>query len=280
MVEAATIRMRLHTYEELGGCIAPRLKLPLSILAMQPKVLHINISATPADAAGFTEIDPCPAYQTASTAVAIEILSSSNTDNQAAGGHLQEVNIIGTDENDELVTKPQLLHATAGTTVVTSTTTWKNVFHTYGIQWGTGDKDAAGNITVQKIDDTDLCVITAAGNESEGSAFRVPDGHCALLDHRSLRRTAPAAGVYANDEGVRLKVEWIDEIDGTTGLVAADRTNNYFIMEVVGAFENVEENTFPTEVFESGTWIHFWHSSKVNAGEAYDAHFSFVIWKK
>jgi hypothetical protein len=280
MVESAVIRMRLQTYADVGGMIAADQNLPLSVLAMQPKVLRIRIQGRPADAAGFTEIDPNPAYQTASTAVAIEILSSSDTDNQSAGGHAQSVNIIGTNGDDELVNETQVLHATAGTTVVTSTTLWKEVWHTYCNAWGTGDKDNAGTITVQKIDDTDLCLIAAAANESEGSAFRVPDGHCAMLVFASLKRIEPAAGVYASDEGVMLRVVHIDAVDGATGLVAADRHLNYFTMEVVGAYENVEEEPKDRIVYESGTWIHFQHSSKVDAGELYDAHFSFIIWKK
>ncbi len=279
MVEGATIRMRLHSYRDMGGWLPTCGKIPLGVLAMEPQLLHLHIEATPADVAGFSEVDPCPAYQTASTAVAIEILSGSDTDNQAAGGHAQSVNIIGTNGSDKLVNETQLLHATAGTTVVTSSTLWKEVFHTYCNEWGTGDKDNAGIITVQKIDDTDLCLIAAAANESEGSAFRVPDGHCAMLVHLKLKRLAPAAGVYASDEGIRFRIIAIDDIDGSTGLVAADRHLNYLNFEVAGAFmhESTEE---PMEVYESGTWIHHWHSSKVNAGELYSAHLAYIIWKK
>jgi hypothetical protein len=280
MVESAVIRMRLYDYASSGGMIASRYNLPLSILAMQPKILQIRIQGRPADAAGFTEIDPNPAYQTASTAVAIEILSSSDTDNQTAGGHAQSVNIIGTNGDDDLVNVTQVLHATAGTTVVTSTELYKEVWHMYCNAWGSGDKDNAGTITVQKIDDTDLCTIAVAANESEGSAFRIPDGCCGMLSFASLKRLEPAAGVYAADEGVRVRVVHIDPVDGATGLVAADRHLNYFTMEIVGAYENVDEEPKNTEIYEAGTWIHFEHSSKVDAGELYDAHFTFIIWKK
>jgi hypothetical protein len=279
MVEAAAIRMRLQEYKDIAGGLL--LSIPNAIRAMEPKLLRIHVVGTPADAAGFTEIDPNPAYLNESTAVAIEILSSSADDNGSATGAVQSVTTIGIDGNDEIVARSQPLHATVGTTVVTSTDLYKDVFHHYANSWGSSDKDAAGNITIRNIADTALCVLTAGKNESEGSAFKVPDNHVAMLAYGLLRRLTAAAGVYAADEGIRLRIVYIDPIDGATGLAAADRCNNWIDVESVGGYTDQAQGSFPIgQCFESGTWLHFYHSSKVDAGEEYDLVLEFLIWKK
>lgn len=279
MAEGAIIRMRLHEWRDHGGMVAPMLNLPKSVTATQPWTIHINVEGTPADVAGFSGIDPCPTTLGVSTAVAIEILSADNKDNGAAGGAVQSVNIIGIDGNNNLVNKTQAMHAATGTTVVTSTDLYKEVFHTYANSWGTEDKDAEGNITVQKIDDTDLCLILATKNESEGSSFLVPDGCVAMLVHAHLKRLAPAAGVYAADEGVRIRIVYINPVDGSTGLVAGDRAANWIELEAVGEFYH-EANHEGGHIFEAGTWITHQHSSKVNAGELYSLNLEYIVWKK
>ena len=91
----AIIRMRLHEWRNHGVISGYKLNLPLTVTAMQPKILHITVEGTPTNAAGFVAIDPCPAVLGVSTAVAIEILSSNDEDNGAVGGAVQSVNIIG-----------------------------------------------------------------------------------------------------------------------------------------------------------------------------------------
>jgi len=279
MAEAATIRMRLQEFKDIGAGFL--LALPLTIRAMQPKLLRIHIVGTPADAAGFSEIKPCTAYLDLATAVAIEHLSSDALDKSGAAGAVQSFYTIGIDELDELVTRLETQHATDGTTVVTTTNLYKDVFHAYAAAHGTQDMDAEGTITIRKIDDTALTTIPITKNESLGSAFKVPDNHVAMLAFGLLRRLAPAAGVYAADEGVRIRIIYIDPIDGESGMAAADRCNNWIDVESVGGYTTQAAGQFPIgQCFESGTWIHLQHSSKVDAGELYDLLLEFLIWKK
>jgi len=257
------------------------LSIPNAIRAMEPKLLRIHIVGTPADAAGFTEIKPCTAYLNASVAVAIEHLSSDALDRNAADGAVRSFYTIGIDELDEIITRLEEQDATDGTTPITTTNLYKDVFHAHAAAHGTTDKDAEGTITLRKADDTALTTIPITKNESLGSAFKVPDNHVAMLSYGLLRRLTAAAGVYAADEGIRLRIIYIDPIDGATGLAAADRCNNWIDVESVGGYTDQAQGSFPIgQCFESGTWIHLQHSSKVDAGEEYDLVLEFLIWKK
>jgi hypothetical protein len=279
MAESAVIRMRLQEFKDIAGGIL--LTIPPEIKAMQPKLLRLHIVGRPADAAGFSEIDPVTGHILEDPAVAIELLSSSDDDNQQAAAHVQSIYTIGIDGNDEIVTRLELLHATAGTTPVTTTNLYKECFHSYSAAHGTGDMDAAGNIATRDAADNVCCTIAAGKNESDGSAFKVPDNHVAMLAFGLMRRLEPAAGVYAADEGIRIRIIYIDPIDGETGMVAADRTVNWIDVESVGGYTDQPAGTFPIgQCFESGSWIHFQHSSKVDAGELYDLLLEFLIWKK
>lgn len=279
MAESAVIRMRLQEYKDIGGGYLSN--YPNSILATEPKLLRLHIVGRPADAAGFSEIDPVANYQSSSAGAAIEYLSSSADDNAAAGGAVQAIYVIGIDEENEILTRLEAMHATDGTTVMTSTNLYKEAFHHYSGLHGTSDMDAAGNITVRTIADAAISVIAATKNESDGSAFKIPDNHVGMLTYGLLRRLEPAAGVYAADEGIRIRIIYIDPLDGETGMVAADRCNNWIDVESVGGYTDQAQGTFPIgQCFESGSWIHFQHSSKVDAGELYDLYLEFLIWKK
>jgi hypothetical protein len=279
MVEAATIRMRLQEYRDISAGIL--LSIPNEIRAQRPKLLRFHIIGRPADAAGFSEIDPVTGHQLEDPAVAMELLSSDNKDNGSAAGAVQSVYSIGIDENDEIVTRLEPMHATVGTTVVTTTNLYKENFHGYAAAHGTEDMDAEGNIVMRDIADNVCWTIAAGKNESDGSAFKVPDNHVAMLAFGLMRRLEPAAGVYAADEGIRIRIVYIDPIDGEAGMAAADRCNNWIDIESVGAYSKQNDAIFPVgQCFESGTWIHHQHSSKVDAGELYDLTLEYLIWKK
>lgn len=276
MAEASNCRMRLQNYRDIGGGILEN--LPNHIKAAEPQILRLHMVGTPADVIGFSEISAPSAVLGVSTAVATESISAQANDNQSAGGHLQGYTAIGIDENDKLVNVDQLSHATDGTTFVLHTETFKEVFHAFGNEWGTGDKDAAGNFDVRKIDDTVLVRILAGANESNGSRFLVPDGHVAMLFGGKLMRTAETV-----DEGVSIRIIYIDPIDGATGLVAADRLNNWleFVCNGIADSGSPDVVEIPKGfMFTSGTWISFEHSSLVNLGEGYDLTVDFLIWKK
>lgn len=276
----AIIRMRLLTWEEAGSCVGSNINVPNSVTAGEPKILDIHVEGTPTDAAGFVEIDPVTGHLLEDPAVAIGLLSADNKDNSSGTGCVEGVYTIGIDENDEIVTRLETMHAVTGTTLVVTTNLYKEMFHCYASSHGSdASKDAEGNITTEDIATNDIAIITAAGNESDGSAFKVPAGHCAMLLHCHLKRLAPTAAVYSSDEGVRIRIIYIDPIDGETGLVAGDRAANWITLEVVGAYDS-EAHHAGGEIFEEGTWIHHQHSSKVDLGELYDLHVKYLIWKK
>jgi len=273
MVESAIIRMRLQEWKDISEGL---LNVPIGVKSKSPKLLRLHIIATPADVAAYSEIDPAAAYLDLSTAVVAEQVSSDDTDNLQAGGHAQKFNTIGIDENDKIITREESLHATAGTTVVATTNLYKDEFHKYIKEWGTGDKDCAGNVDFRKTDNTVLTRILAGKNESNGSAFKVPDGHVAMIIDGRLTRKATTT-----DEGNLLRIVFIDPIDGTSGLVAGDRTINWIQLTTSGVAGAVRIHEVPKgRVFEPGTWIHFQHSSLVDLGEEYDFEIEFLIWKK
>lgn len=271
MAVASECRMRLFENHEIGkGYLAG---VSNDIRDRNPKLLKLHVVGKPADAAGFAEIDADTNDAHVTTAALIEWLSGSDNDNLTAGGHLQQFVTIGIDANDEIVAREENMHATAGTTVVESTTYYKNVFHAYGSDWGTGDADAAGQIDIRKLDNTIYISIPAGDNESNGSGFRVPDDHSCLLYKSKLWRKAVSV-----DEGVIIRIIYIDPlIDGDSTQAAADRCINWYDC-CAGGYEynaSFQEGI----VFGEGTTLQFYHSSLVDAGEDYDLTLEFLIWK-
>lgn len=275
MVEASLCRMRLQEFADIGGGVLS--ELPLEIKAGRPQILRLHITGTPADAIGFSEISAPTTKADITTAVAVETISSAAGDNLSAGADVQKINAICI-ESDRLNTVELSMDPTDGTTFVLHTELLKEVFHSYSVAWGTNDKDAAGNIDVRNIADTVWVQILATKNESNGSSFKVPDGHVAMLWGGRLTRLAETV-----DEGVSIRIVYTDTIDGATGLAAADRLNNWleFVVNgITGSGDGQSINIPKGQVFESGTWIQFQHSSLVNLGEPYDLTLDFLIWKK
>ena len=224
--ETAECRMRLQEYAEIGGGL---LNIPNHIRAASPDLLTIHIVGIPADAIGFTEASPPTTKIDVTTAVAVETISASADDSQDDADDAQEIRVICI-QNDKLTNVDLLGHATDWTTFVLHTELLKEVFHSFVIQWGsTGDRDAAGNIDVRTIGDTVFVRIPAASNESNGSAFKVPDNHVAMLWGGRLTRLAESV-----DEGVSIRIVYIDAIDGYTGMAAADRLQNYLEFSING----------------------------------------------
>ena len=269
MAEASACRMRLLEYRDIGGGILG--DLPGHIKAASPQLLALHIIGTPADVAGFSEISAPTNILGVSTAVANETISSAAGDNLTAGADLQKINGIGINESDKLVNVEQSMDPTDGTTFVLHTDTWKEIFHAFGIAWGTTGKDAVGQIDVRKIDDTILVSIPAADNESNGAQFLIPDGHVGMLFGGTLTRL-----VGTNDEGNRIRIIYTDTIDaiGVDGL-----HSNWIDLNVNGI--NSSYTIIPKgHMFKSGTRIKFQHSSLVNLGEEYSLEVNFLIWKK
>ncbi|KKL99762.1 hypothetical protein LCGC14_1811190 [marine sediment metagenome] len=277
MVEASECRMRLQEYRDIGGGILG--DLPEHIKAANPQLLTLHIIGKPADVLGFSEIDPPTSVFAVSTAVAIETISSSADDGNAAGDHLQGISSIGINGSNKMVTVQNLATTAAWSTFQLEVELWKNIFHCYGSKWGTGDKDPAGAVDVRTIADTVIVELIAGDNEGNGAAFVVPDGHVAMLYGGTLRRIT-ATGAWANDEGIRIRIVYIDAIDGLTGLVAADRSQNWIDLIIAGQYGEQEIQVPKGQMFESGSQIIHQHSSAVNLGEDYELYLQYLIWKK
>lgn len=271
MAVASECRMRLQEFRDIGQGILK--DIPLTIQAMAPKLINMHVVGKPADAAGFAEIDSPTNVLASSSGVAIEHLSGSDSDNLTAGGHVQTYNSISINATNEYVNRTESMHATAGTTVVATTNTYKEVLHAFANAHGTGDMDAAGQVDIRKLDDTILVSIPAGDNESNGARLLVPDGHVIMLLGGTLIRKACTV-----DEAVLIRLVYIDAIDGETGGAAADRCINW-IEWMCGHYDNVIKIE-GGQTFESGTWIHLEHSSLVDAGEDYDLDLQFLVWKK
>lgn len=268
-------RMRLYEYRDIGGGILG--DLPEHIKAASPQLLDIFIVATPADAAGFLEIDPPTNIFAEAVAVAIETISSSANDGNAAADHLAAISTIGINGSNKMVTVQNIATSDDWTTFQLEVELWKNIFHCFGSLWGTGDKDPAGAVDVRKIDDTVIVELAAGDNEGNGAAFVVPHGHaCMLYGGRLTRLTT--TGAWANDEGVSIRILYVDEVDAL--LAAADSAINWLEFTVAGQYGNQYVDIPRGFMFKEDTKITHQDSSVVNAGEPYTLHLQYLIWKK
>ena len=276
MAEGYICRMRLQEFDDIGHGILG--DLPGYIKRSRPKLLKIHVVGTPANAIGFSEISPPTTVADVAAAVAVETISSSALDNLTAGADGQKIRTIAINELDQIIVREEDGHATDWTNFVLTTNLYKEVFHSYGSAWGTNDKDFAGNLDVRNIADTVFVQILATKNESNGARFKVPDGHVAMLYGGKLTRLAETV-----DEGVSIRLIYIDELDATTGLAAADRAVNWleFVCNgITGSGDGQSVEIPKGHMFESGTWIVPQHSSLVDLGELYDLTLDFLIWKK
>jgi hypothetical protein len=108
--------------------------------------------------------------------------SSSASDDTGGTDHCQEVTVIGivADGTPTLDRMP-----TNGLTGLdTGEALWRRLVHAYGSAWGSGDDDAAGNITIQ--DDAagtnDYLTIAAGANESDGLKIYLGGGWRAMVE--------------------------------------------------------------------------------------------------
>jgi len=263
--------MRLHEFRDIGGGILG--DLPGHIKAASPQLLDIHIVGKPADVAAFSEIDPPTSVHDVTTAVAIETISSSGDDGNEAGDHLAGISIIGINGSDKMVTVQNIATTAAWSTFQLEVELWKNIFHSFGSLWGTGDKDPAGAVDVRNIADTVIVELVAGDNEGNGAAFVVPHGHvCMLLNGRLKRLTSLAV-----DEGVRIRILYTDTVDAL--IAEADSALNWIEFSV-GGYERSIDIKGEGHVFPEDTKIVHQHSSMTDAGEDYDLHLHYLIWKK
>ncbi len=137
---------------------------------------------------GKTEISAPDNVFDGTTTPAVVYVDSTSGDDTAAGNAVQEVSIIGIDENDLFVVVPV---ATGGTTGQSSVTKFKRIFHAYCSAWGT-NKDATGVITVQDdVAGTNKYLTIGAGaNDSDGSAIWLPANYAAIAEEIDITITS------------------------------------------------------------------------------------------
>ncbi len=124
------------------------------------------------------------------TPVSLFIVSSSASDTDSGAGHVRAIHVIGisydpADISAEFTIRPGATPKYSveeirlnGTTNVRSIRYYTRVMHAYSTEFGSGDADAAGNITVESPENTALITIDAASTESNSSGLiYVTDGY-------------------------------------------------------------------------------------------------------
>jgi len=260
-------RMRLQEFADIGGGILEQ--IPLDIRAQRPKILNIHLTGASTDG-NFTEISAPTAVLGLSTAVVIETNSAAALDKNHDDGAVRAQEFIGIDENDEILGRQEVMHPTNGQTDQATTNLYKEIFHSFAVLFGTGGKNAEGQIDISTIADAIQVSIPIAKNESNGSRFKVPDNHVCMLFGGILSRAS-----VATDEGVKIRIQYVDAIDA----VGVDSVALNYIELVVGGI-HVQVDVPKGHMFESGTWISFHRSWVADLSENYDIKLNFLIWRK
>jgi len=120
-----------------------------------------------------------------SAPASLYVVSSSADDTDNATKHVRAIHVIGISVSsaaaylagteDPLYTVEEV--RMNGTTNVRTVRYYIRVLHAYATEWGSGDADAAGNITCESPENTALVTIDAASNESNSvGMIYVEDG--------------------------------------------------------------------------------------------------------
>jgi hypothetical protein len=128
------------------------------------------------------------------TPLSLYIVSASASDVNTAAGHVRKVAVIGLAvknlkdfytgvESADLYVEVIEMN---GTTNVRTQLYFLRVIHMYAIQWGSGDDDAAGAITLESPENTTLINININENESQGGLLFFPEGSKVAVIHASI----------------------------------------------------------------------------------------------
>lgn len=170
-------KMRLWNPEWKSDAIADKDVIKPDVHGKNPTYIEITYSG--ASSATATEVGA--AADNALDATAIPVLmfnvSSSANDTNTAAGHVRKIRIIGisvaSSANFQGGTEDPVFSLEEinmnGTTNVMSTRYYLRVMHIYASDWGSGDDDAAGNITCEYPENTAIVTIAANANESNAS---------------------------------------------------------------------------------------------------------------
>lgn len=120
------------------------------------------------------------------------IVSASADDTDSSTKHCREVTLQGFDTNGNFA---EDVIKMAGATPVKTAVQFKRISHMWGSKFGSGDNDAAGNITVESSNTANCTAhltIAAAATESGGCHIYVPDGVFLLVTQMKLFNTTNA----------------------------------------------------------------------------------------
>ncbi len=259
--------MRLYSAAQLSRFVNSNKNVPMAVIAGKAKILELIFFGT--STAALTEIDPVDNKMQLSTADLMEWLSSDNLDKDIlATGAVRAFNSIIVDENNE----PKNLECRMGplgTTLQHSVINILDCWHTNAIDWGGGDLDAEGNITMEKEDSTTISTIAITANEGNGSGFLIPAGWKACL----LEGRLETDGAQAVDEGKTLTMIVNDAIDLATDVIVG----NLFTWTIYGTVLSIKIDL--NRIFQAGSEITFWIQRVDDGDETFTARLYFLLWE-
>jgi len=189
---AAGSACKLRMYDETSLQFRTHPKSPAYVmLAKSIKLFELVYSGT-ANAAK-TEISaPSNVLDGEATPVLLSVISNSVQDG-AAGTGILTARIIGVGQLAVSGTTYGLTYEDVtmnGTTRVHTTKKFKQVFHIYGLTWGSTKKSVGTIVLANTAGSTVYLTIGAAANESDGSAIFFPTGYTCILDEIEIDLTA------------------------------------------------------------------------------------------
>lgn len=151
------------------------------------------------------------------------VVSAQATDIDSITGHVRKVAIIGLAvkslsdfqlgvENADLYVEVVNMN---GTTDVNTQLYYLRLIHMYAIQWGSGDDDAAGAITLEYPANTTMIQINAAENESQGGLLFFPEDSKVAVLYASI--DINAVPTVADGVAIELKYDNFDLQGDTDG---------------------------------------------------------------
>jgi hypothetical protein len=179
------VRMRIWNPEWYSSAIDKNEIIKKDVHGKNDTFIEIFYSGTSSAAAAELGGAADSALDATTTPVQCIVVSASANDTNTAAGHVRKVRIIGI----SVSSAANYLQGTEdavysleecnmnGTTNVTTSRYYLRVMHIYASDWGSGDDDAAGAITLEYPENTTLIQIAQNANESQGGTIYGADNH-------------------------------------------------------------------------------------------------------
>lgn len=143
-----------------------------------PMAIEISISEIASAAAEIGTAATAAKDGTTTPFIAIAV-SSSASDDSGATDHLQRIHLIGISVSSAanyILGKEDPVYSIEeivlnGVADVNSVRYYLRVLHAYGVSWGSGGSDAAGNVTIEAPANTALLTMDAGDNETNNSGM-------------------------------------------------------------------------------------------------------------